>query len=204
MADEMDMDFCCRGQPKKIYEDLDMDFCCRGEELYEDEDDNLLSLGDPVDDSIDTSATDCLAAPLTSSTAHDIIAKPVERHRIIPDLESALPQGKSIEALVVVAPSKATLSDKSSQSSSPISQEGTPEPAVALSSITLTPPPSLEATKHTDVASARTMRCVVDSCSASSETCTHFASAQPLTCTSKRSKRKVFIAWVRRLTTRAA
>jgi hypothetical protein len=206
MADDMDMDFCCRGPRKKMYEDLDLDFCCRGEDVYEDEDecDDLVSLEDAVEDSIDTVAADSPAAPLTSSTAHDIIAKPVQRHRIIPDLESALPQGKSIEALVVVAPFTATLSDKPSRSSSRLSQEGTPEPAVALSSITLTPPPSLRATKHTDVASARTMRCVVDSCSTSSEMCAHFASAQPVIHNSKRSKRKVFVAWVRRLARCAA
>jgi hypothetical protein len=120
MADDMDMDFCCRGPRKKMYEDLDLDFCCRGEDVYE------VSLEDAVEDSIDTVAADSPAAPLTSSTAHDIIAKPVERHRIVPDLESALPQGKSIEAPVVVAPSKATLSDKPSRSSSRLSQEGTP------------------------------------------------------------------------------
>jgi iron-sulfur cluster repair protein YtfE (RIC family) len=128
MADDMDMDFCCRGPRKKMYEDLDLDFCCRGEDVYENEDecDDLVSLEDAVEDSIDTVAADSPAAPLTSSTAHDIIAKPVERHRIVPDLESALPQGKSIEAPVVVAPSKATLSDKPSRSSSRLSQEGTP------------------------------------------------------------------------------
>jgi hypothetical protein len=206
MADEMDMDFCCRGPRKKMYEDLDMDFCCRGEDVYEDEDecDDLVSLEDPVEDLIDTSAADSAAARLASSTAHSIIAQPVERHRIVPDLESALPQGKSIEAPVVVAPSKATLSDKPSRSSSPLSHEGAPESAATLSSITLTPPSSREVTKNTDLATARTMRCMVDTCGAFSEKCAHFASAQPVIHDSKRSKRKVFIAWLSRLVIRAA
>jgi hypothetical protein len=204
MADEMDMDFCCRGPRKKVFEDLDLDFCCRGEEFYEDEDDNLITLEDPVEDSIDTVAANCPAAPLTSSTAHNIIAQPVERNQIIPDLELALLEGKSVEASVVVSPFKTALSDKSSRSSSLLSQEGTPEPAIALSSITLTPPSSREATKHTDLAPARTMRCVVDTCGASSEMCVHFASAQPVIHNSKRSKRKVFVAWVCRLVIRAA
>jgi hypothetical protein len=73
-----------------------------------------------------------------------------------------------------------------------------------LSNITLTPPPSVEATKNIDLAPARTMRCVVDTCGASSETCAHFASAKLVICTSKSSKRKVFVAWVRRLARCAA
>jgi hypothetical protein len=204
MADEMDMDFCCRGPRKKMYEDLDMDFCCCGEDFHDDEyeDDNINLIG--LEGSVDTSAADSPAAPLTSPTSHHIIDQPVEQNQIIADLESALLEGKSVEAAVVVAPSKTALSDKLSRSSSLLSQEGTPEPAATLSSITLTPPSSREATKNTDLAPARTMRCVVDTCGASSETCAHFASAQPLICTSKRSKRKVFVAWVRRLATRAA
>jgi hypothetical protein len=204
VADDMDMNFCCRGPRKKMYEDLDMEFCCRSEDVYEDEDDNLLSLEDPVEDLIDTSAADSAAARLASSTAHSIIAQPVERHRIVPDLESALPQGKSIEAPVVVASSKATLSDKPSRSSSPLSHEGALEPAATLSSITLTPPSSREVTKNTDLATARTMRCMVDTCGAFSKKCAHFASAQPVIHDSKRSKRKVFVAWLSRLVIRAA
>jgi hypothetical protein len=194
MAQDMDMDFCCRGPPKKIYEDLDMDFCCRGEDSDEDGDDSTAA-EDLVEDSPDASAADPQAAPapLAASTAHNIINR-----------ADAEPSRDISHAASAVTSSEVTSSDESPRSTSPSPHETTSAPANALSRTTSPGSFSLEATKATNLAPPRTMRCAVGTCSASSENCAHFTSALPLVRVAKKSRRKAFASWVRGLASRAA
>jgi hypothetical protein len=195
MAQDMDMDFCCRGPPKKIYEDLDMDFCCRGEDSDEDGDDSTAA-EDLVEVSPDASAADPQAAPapLAASTAHNIIITRAD----------AEPSRDISHAASAVTSSEVTSSDESPRSTSPSPHETTSAPANALSRTTSPGSFSLEATKATNLAPPRTMRCAVGTCSASSENCAHFTSALPLVRVAKKSRRKAFVSWVRGLANRAA
>jgi hypothetical protein len=147
MAQDMDMDFCCRGPPKKIYEDLDMDFCCRGEAY--DEDDSTAA-EDLVEGSTDAPTADPQAAPapLAASTAHNIITRA--------DATSALPQINS-----VITSSEVTSSDDSPRFSSPCPHGNTSAPTTASSCTTSPGSSSLEAIKATNLTPPRTMRCAV-------------------------------------------
>jgi hypothetical protein len=172
-------------------EDMDMDLCCRGEDASEDEDEDEDNY--PValehDDSTAISVAELHAAPLAPSTQPNIDVDGL----VIAQPKSALATGEPI------GPSKLVSSVESLCSmSSPILHGDTPELIVTASSSCSSIP---ESTKSSDLAPARTMRCAVGTCS---ENCAHFASAQPIVRVAKKSRRKAIAAWVRELTARAA
>jgi hypothetical protein len=192
MAQDMDMDLCCRGEHSGSDED-------------EDEDNYHTAVEDLIEDSTDASAIDSPdAAPLTPFTTHNIVALAVEPSSAICDLESVILQGESVEAPTIVASSEATLSDKPSRSSSPTLHGSTSKPATASSYPTSSRSSNPESTKATELAFTRTMRCAVGTCSASAETCAHFPSAQAIVRAAKMSRRKAVASWVRGLARRAA
>jgi hypothetical protein len=165
-------------------QDMDMDLCCRGEDFDSDEgedgDDYHTAVEDLVEDSADASAMDLPdAAPLALSTTHSIVAHAVEPSSATCDLESLAPQSESAKA-PTSAPATAASCTTSSRSSHP------------------------ESIKATELAFTRTMRCAVGTCSASSENCAHFPSAQPIVRAAKTSRRKAVASWVRGLARRAA
>jgi hypothetical protein len=199
MAQDMDMDFCCRGPPKKIYEDLDMDFCCRGEDSDEDDSNAAEDLVEGFTDAPTADPQAC-PAPLAASTARNIITRAdAEPARAIPHPASALPQIKS-----VTTSSEVTSSHDSPHFSSSSPHGNTSAPTTASSCTTSPGSSSLEAIKATNLTPPRTMRCAVGTCSASSENCAHFTSALPLVRVAKKSRRKAFASWVRGLASRAA
>jgi hypothetical protein len=183
-------------------QDMDMDLCCRGEHSDEDDEDNYhTAVEDLIEDSIHASAVDSPnAAPLAPSTTHNIVAQVVEPSSAICDLESVTPN----EAPTIVALSEVPLSDKPSCSSSPALHGSTSKPTTASSHPTSSRSSNPESIKATELAFTRTMRCAVGTCSASSETCAHFPSAQPIVRAAKMSRRKAVASWVRGLARRAA
>jgi hypothetical protein len=185
-------------------QDMDMDFCCRGEAY--DEDDSAAA-EDLVEGSTDAPTADPQAAPapLAASTARNIITRAdAEPARAIPHPASALPQINS-----VITSSEATSSDDSPRFSSPSPHGNTSAPITASSCTTSPGCSSLEAIKATNLTPPRTMRCAVGTCSAFRRTAriSHprsQSSALPLVRVAKKSRRKAFASWVRGLASRAA
>jgi hypothetical protein len=172
-------------------EDMDMDLCCRGEDdfeyKYEDEDDYPVAL--EHNDSTVISAVDSQAAPLAPSTQHNLDVDDL----VTAQSKSSLVTGEPI------APSELVSSSEPLRSiSSSISHGDTSELIVSTSSSLFSIP---ESTKNSVVAPTRTMRCAVGTCS---ENCAHFASAQPIVRIAQKSRRNAVAVWVRGLAARAA